>query len=213
MQYQISKKLLIGAAYVSPSNLDINDADISFNFSGLGLGNVNYSANLKGLKQPQELGIGFSFLISNRLTLSMEANWIDWSNAINSSTLMASNPDNPFAPSEITIDTNYNWKDQYVFSAGIIYKPDDNITIRSGFNYAKQPIPNENLSPLLPLIGERHFAFGIGYKFDKKWEFNATFVRDLPNSVTYTNNESIFGPNARENYSATLYMATISLLW
>ena len=38
LQYQLTKNFLIGAAYVSPSNLDIEGADIHFNFSGLGLG-------------------------------------------------------------------------------------------------------------------------------------------------------------------------------
>lgn len=213
LQHQLTDRLLIGATYVTSSNLDIEDADIHFNFTGLGLGSVKYNANLSGLKQPQELGIGFSFLMADHFTLSMEANWIDWSSAFSSSTLTATNPDNQLAPASIILDTNYNWEDQYVLSAGIIYQPNTHLTIRGGINYAENPIPDENLSPLLPLIGERHVSVGVGYKFNKQLEINGTVVRDLPNQVTYTNTESVFGSDSVASYSGTLYLATLSMYW
>jgi len=213
LRYQPTERTSIGIAYVTPMDLEFDNVRYVSDMSAMGLEKVRYEADITNQKQPQELGIGIAVQASDKLSLVAEVNWINWSNAFNRPKLTATKPDNPLAPPVIATELIQEWDDQYVFSAGAVYAADNNITWRVGINYAKNPIPDKNLLPLFPLIGERHAALGIGYELPGGWHWDGAYIRSFPNSVNYSNPNAPFGPDAEETFSLWHLMATLTYVW
>lgn len=210
--YEVSKMVSVGAAYTSPVKFNYDNGEIIFNFSDLGLGNVTYDARVEGFKWPQQVDFGIAVRPSDRLLLALDTSWINW-NIVDTITAKASNPSNPLAllviPSP-SLSLPLNWKDQWVVAFGAAYEVmKERLTLRAGYNFGNNPVPNENLSPLVQVIMEHHITAGIGYKIAKSWSFDTSFVYALENRVTYTNPTVPFGTNAVESPNGFSVDATI----
>jgi len=93
-------------------------------------------------------------------------------------------------------------------SFGIAHVLNERTTLRAGFNYGRNPVPMETMSPLLASIGERHFTAGGSYRMSNGWELGGG-VEYLPRaSVSYSNPGAPLGVNAEEhvNYIAAHFM-------
>jgi len=213
LRYHLSENTSIGVAYVTPMDLEFDNIRYVTDMSAMGLGKVRYEADITNQKQPQELGIGIAVQASDKLSLVAEINWINWSNAFDRPRLKATKPNNPLAPPIIETELIQEWDDQYIFSAGAVYAVDDELNLRAGINYAKNPIPDRNLLPLFPLIGERHAVLGFGYDLPGGWHLDGAYIRSLPNAVTYSNPNAPFGPDAEEKFSLWHLMATLTYNW
>ena len=75
-----------------------------------------------------------------------------------------------------------NWKDRYVFRFGTEYYLNQNLTLRAGYSYAKSPIPDSTLIPVLAAILEHTVSLGIGYKTEGSWEYNFAYQHSFRHS-------------------------------
>jgi len=97
-----------------------------------------------------------------------------------------------------TVDgMGFGWKDMNVYKIGMAYKEafpalfDDKLTLRVGYNYGKNPVPDSQLlfSTLAPAIVEKHVTFGATYKlgeqsilgFGSEGEFTFAYVKARTN--------------------------------
>ena len=69
----------------------------------------------------------------------------------------------------------------------------DEITLRAGFNGAKNPVPSKYLNALFPAIVENHVTFGGGYKLGTG-AFNASVALALESEDTNPGNGSTVPP-------------------
>lgn len=212
--YEVSPELRFGIAYTTPVSFDYDDGKGTLNFSSVGLGLVDYDVKADGFKWAQQLDFSMAAQATDDLLLALTVSWINW-DAVNNFTITATNPTNPLAPSNVTLVIPLEWQDQAVVAAGLSYtlweKPniEDQFVIRLGYNYSNNPIPNETLSPLTPLIVEHRLSGGIGYRFTPHWSLDASTLYGLSNSVTYTNPSLPFGPNAVERAQAYFVYLTL----
>jgi long-chain fatty acid transport protein len=194
LMYKPSDRLTLGLSYTSQVDITLDGGTLEADMTALGLGKVSYKqVEMSGLNQPQELGIGLAYQYNPKLLLAMELNWIDWSAAVQQSLLTASDPDNSSAPANLEQITTLNWRDQYVISLGARYAIEPKLVLRAGYNYGRNPIPDDNLSPLLNTIGEHHLTLGFGWTLDNAWNIDGAFEWDIENRVTYTNDALPFG--------------------
>jgi long-chain fatty acid transport protein len=214
VMYRLNGRLRLGAAYTTGVRLKLDGGTFRANMSAVGLGKVKYrDVTAKGLDQPQEFGIGLRFDPNPRLLLSVELTWIDWSTAVRQSTLTAKNPDNPAAPSVIKLKADHNWRDQYVVALGFVYEWTERFLVRGGYNYGRNPIPDENLNPLLAMIPEHHLMAGAGYRLTSHWRIDGGVEYIPPTSVTYTNPNAPFGADAKESAEFVSLSLMASLQW
>lgn len=212
--YRIGDRLTLGAAYMRRTDLRLRGGRVVVDMSAAGLGKVTYSeARIEGLSLPQELGVGVAVRVAKPLLLAAEVTWIDWSGAMKTSTLRASNPDNPAAPPTLALTSALDWRDQYVFALGAAYDLTGKAILRAGYNYGRNPIPPETLSPLLDPIGEHTATFGGGYSFGKRWQASAAVEYTLKNRVSYENPELPFGPGAEEEQEVIAVHVMLSRRW
>lgn len=204
VMFNPSNMVSLGIVYTTEVTLDPEDGKITLNMSDIGLGKVKYDANVKDFKWPQQLGFGLGIRPNKKLLIGADLTWVDWSGAMDVVTIKASNPElailSALGMGSIDIPFKMKWKDQWVYALGAAYKATDNLTVRAGYNYGKNPIPAENLSPLFPAIVEHHLTFGLGYK-SGNWRIDGAWEHALNKKVTYTNTAAPFGTDAVEEHN------------
>jgi long-chain fatty acid transport protein len=200
MRYRLNERVSLGMAYTPKTELALDGGTMNVDMSAIGLGKVRYrDVRAKGIDQPQELGAGIAVQFTNALLLSLEVDWLDWSAAVHRSELRAKNPNNPSAPRHLDLTSELNWRDQYVFAVGVAYDLNPRTVIRCGYNYGRNPIPDEHLSPLLAPINQHHLTLGGGYQLSRTWRLDGALEYDLPETVSYNNHDLPFGPGASES--------------
>lgn len=202
VMYQPNSMVSIGAVYTTESVLDYDHGSITF--AGLG----KYDAKVDGFTWPQSLGVGIAIRPTPRLLLAADVTWYNWSKAMDKVSIKSNAP----APFD-QVDFNMKWNDQTVFAIGAAYQLTDRLTVRAGYNYGNNPVPEEHLSPLFPAITEQHVAGGIGYKFSERWALDAAVEHAFEKSLTYNNPEAPFGPGAVEKHSQTTIHLMLSHRW
>ena len=113
--------------------------------------------------------------------------------------------DGPVGMGSATIDfaMPQKWDDQTVFEIGAGYQVSPEWTLRLGFNYAQNPIPDLYLNYLFPAIEESHVTLGAGYMIDKASaiDFSFTYAPEVEqkagSGVTTTHSQN----NAQLMYS------------
>src|SRR5262249_10131802 len=154
------------------------------NYSALGLGKVTYAnAELSGFALPHRVGVGTAMHPNSRWTIAFDVDWLNWADAVRTSTLRASAPDSTAAPQQIELTSNADWKNQFVFALGTAWDVDEQTTLRAGYNYGKNPIPSQNLTPLLSIIGERSLTVGLGHRLGQTWRIDSSLEWAITNRV------------------------------
>ncbi|MDB5970049.1 MAG: rane protein involved in aromatic hydrocarbon degradation [Hydrocarboniphaga sp.] len=214
LQYRLGEQWVLAAAYTSKTPLKLKGGDATFNYDAIGQGRVVYrNASLAGLAIAQEAGVGISFKPSESWLLAADVNWVDWSSSMKTSTLLASNPDNPNVPQNLMLASALDWRDQYVVAAGAAYKLDGDTTIRFGYNYGRNPVPKDTTNPLFAVTTDRAYAVGFTQELAKSWEFSASAYYEPPVKVTYTNTQAPFGVDAHNRWEAIVMQWVLSHRW
>jgi long-chain fatty acid transport protein len=179
-QVKISPTVRFGAAYTSETAIDLDNGDATLNFGG---NKVKYDAKMDDFTWPQELEFGVAYLPVPGLTIAADAKWINWSDAIKTPVLKISDPNAAGAPQQIAVPFVMEWDDQWVFAIGAEYVINPKHTVRAGFNYGKNPVPDETLNPLFPAIMEKHLTFGYGLNLGK-WIVDLAYEHAFENTAT-----------------------------
>ncbi|NOZ37750.1 MAG: porin [Gammaproteobacteria bacterium] len=80
----------------------------------------------------------------------------------------------------------FGWKDQTVYKIGLRYQFNDKLTLRAGYNYAKSPIPDNQLlfNLLATAIVEQHYTAGASYALSKNSDVGFSWVYGVQNTQT-----------------------------
>jgi len=150
--------LTLGATYHSSIEMEYKD---QISTSGAAFGFVGANGFTDKLEQPAEYGLGIDWTEGD---ISLTADWknIRWGNARGYQ--------------------DFGWENQNVYALGAEYRMDD-LALRAGYNYAKNPIASVTVDPtdptdlggplntlnhvMFPAVTERHYTLGAGYQFTK----------------------------------------------
>ncbi|HOI17608.1 MAG TPA: outer membrane protein transport protein, partial [Geobacteraceae bacterium] len=178
LNYQINDKWSVGATYTSESAIDFDGGELT-TASGIKYNDVK----MDGFTWPQQVEAGVAFRATPKLLLALDLSWINWSSAIKTVTVTATNPDNSAAPASLTVPFVMKWKDQIVVAVGAEYELTDSLKVRAGYNYGNSPVSSENLSPLFPALVEHHATAGFTYTWTN-WDFDFAYEHAFTNTKT-----------------------------
>jgi long-chain fatty acid transport protein len=199
VRYEVSPVLALAAVYQPKTQLPLKKGYADVNFTALGLGVVRYrEVHIDGLALPQEAGVGAAWHATARTLLSFEVTWLDWSKALRSQTLTATNPVNGAAPGVLQQTLRIDWRDQYVFALGAAHDVDDRLTLYAGANYGRNPVPAQTTSPVLAATGDTHVTTGARFRLGGEWLLSGSLEYLFRKTVTYNNPALPFGPGAQE---------------
>jgi long-chain fatty acid transport protein len=209
--YMVNEMISLGIQWTTKTKMDMDGGEATINFGPMG-GNVTYDAEMQDFGWPQEVEFGVAVQATSQLLLAFDAKWINWSESMDVVTLKVSEPPAGFPGTPFPTMTggfsdelpfNMNWDDQWVFAVGAEYAINPTHTVRVGYNYGKNPVPDANLSPLFPAIVEHHVTVGYGYTA-KKWALDFAYEHAFENTQTNNNPnpmENPFGPGVEVSHS------------
>ncbi|MCB5187863.1 outer membrane protein transport protein [Methylobacillus caricis] len=211
MQYKLTPTITLGAAYTEKTKLPMTGGTLRFN---QGSEIIEYGdAKLEGLATPREFAVGAAWKPDDQWLLSLKLNWINWDDALNTSTLTARKPNSAsaFFP-ELVANNRLDWHNQVVIAMGLAYELNDKTTLYAGYNYGKNPIPRATTTPFIAGILEHHYTAGAAYKVSPEWTFTSGFEYSPVVKVNYNNPELPFG-NAQLRNEALFLHFMLSRQW
>jgi long-chain fatty acid transport protein len=183
VNYLINDKWSVGATYTTESTIDFDGGELTQNF-GPELGKVKYgNVKMDGFTWPRQVEVGAAYRATQKLLLATDVSWINWSSAIKTVTVTATNPNSTLAPATLTVPFEMNWKDQIVVAVGAEYELTDSLKVRVGYNYGNSPVSSANLSPLFPALVEHHATGGFTYTWTN-WDFDFAYEHAFTNTMT-----------------------------
>jgi len=141
-------------------------------------------------KFPHILGFGGGFWVTDNLMLSADVHiyFFGSFDALNVEIDVPSpDPSVEFEDKHI----EENWDNTYIIRTGIQYMLNENVALRGGFFYDKNPQPTESVDPILPDADRLGFTAGFGYKgknftLDLAYQYEPFKDRESPNRDIYT---------------------------
>jgi len=183
-QYKIGPQWSVGATYTTEAKIDMDGGTATLNFGNQG-GKVEYDAEMSDFTWPQEVEFGVAYVPVKGLTLAADVKWINWSATIDKPKLKLSNPPAGF-PELPDQEFDMGWDDQWVYAIGAEYAINAVHTVRAGFNYGNNPVPDDKLNPLFPAIPTTHLTLGYGANLGK-WSLDLAYEHAFEEEQTSSN--------------------------
>ena len=187
----------LGAMYKPIDGLSIGvsfHSQVKYNFKGTAstigaaqlasqLPNGNISANLT---TPINLAFGVAYQVLPQLLLSADYQYVGWS-SYDSLTVDFSSP-NMVKSSPRLYDNSF------ILRFGAEYGLTQDLKVRAGIYYDKDPVKAQYLNPSLPDADRLGFSVGLGYKLMNNFNIDAAYLFIRGKQMTIT--------NSLENYAA-----------
>ncbi len=212
-------KFSVGLIYQTETESNYTGGDLWVNYSNFPFINqeVKYEAEMDGFTFAAQAGVGFAFRPSDKWVLALDIKRYLWDDALDTITVTGKNPELPLpAPFDVvTLPFVFDWKDQWVFAFGGDYRVSERWTVRAGYNYGENPVPDETMTPLFPAIVEQHLNAGFSflkgsltYDFGIEHAFNNSVTNNNPNPQV-----NPFGPGTTVDHSQWTVAFGISKAW
>lgn len=179
--YRFSPAVSIGATYHGKSSIG--------NVSGTGYVNTpNNVATFEVVdpQWPETYGAGMAWQASERLMLAADIKVLRWSQSLDVFCLKVNG-----VPACVAGGAPQHWNDQTVYLMGGQYRISPAVALRTGYNHASSPVPDDTLNPLAPAIVESHYTLGLGWRLSGGHSFDTALTYSPESSQT---NPNLFGP-------------------
>ncbi|MEI7485669.1 MAG: outer membrane protein transport protein [Ignavibacteriota bacterium] len=160
---------------------------------------------------PMSLGFGCMISPKENFRLALDVEWINWSKSAKSMKLTLTNGQNfninkvlgqgGVGQDPLIVDFPLNWGDAILVKIGGEYDFSKAFTLRLGYAYGNNPIPNTTINPIVPANLVHHFTAGSSFYLTKRALINLGLeyglknnqVSDTPNLVASEFNGSTTG--------------------
>jgi len=200
MQYRMTPKVTLGLAYTSPQVF--SDFEFEMTHANPFLANYGTSRTVAfRMDVPAIYAAGLAWAPSDRLQMGLDAKFVAYSAA------------KGFEEKGYNADGSvkgFGWEDITVVAAGVQFKASERITLRGGYNYSGNPIPDEQsmFNIPAPAVVQHHITGGLGFAITKGVELNIAAYKALENSIE----GAMYRPTAVPNTSVKSAMSETSLL-
>jgi long-chain fatty acid transport protein len=173
--YKANDKVNVGATYHSQTSLSDLGGNGTFN-------GAPGTYKIIDFQWPETYGVGMAIQATPNLMIAADIKHSKWSEVMKDFKFSFNGGAFPAMLQ--------NWDDQTVYQIGLSYKVNDPLTLRVGYNYGKNPIPDSTLNFLFPAIVESHYTLGLGYALSKASDlnFSLTFAPEVEQT-----NPNMFG--------------------
>lgn len=158
------KKWSIGAAYRSRVKVYYDGTMELSNIAPtlqplFGAGGFSTTTNFT-LTFPDTYSLGIAYRPSPRLTIALDAERVRWS-TFKELRLDLEHEVPPALPNSIT---RLDWHDVWWLKGGAEYRLNDTLTLRAGYNYMENPVPDSSFEPGDPDANQHDLTVGAGFR-------------------------------------------------
>jgi len=196
---QVSDTVTLGATYQTKTSMGKLDK-----YRGL-------FAEQGGFDIPANYAVGIAVKATPRTTVAFDIERIEYSGikSVNNPLL----PNLFVAPLGADNGAGFAWRDTTVFKLGANYRYSDALTLRAGWNYNRQPIPqSETLFNILaPGVIEHHLTLGATWTLASKSELSIGYMHAFEKKVDGANSiPAAFGGG---NANLKMYQDSIGIAY
>lgn len=165
--YKLSDRTHVGLSYTSKSY----NEELEWNMDD-GKWRLNF-------EDPQAVAIGISHRPTDRLLLSADLKWLNFSDVRETATLYG-----PTSAQDKLIA--YSWDDQAVVALGAKYDVSDRVSLMAGYNYGASPISEEDINNNagVTAIVEHHVSAGVTTKVSRHSALTVSLIHGFENEMT-----------------------------
>ena len=181
LMWKITDRNSVGLVYRSPFALDFHGhAIVKDDPTGL----FGRSPATAQIDFPQSAAAGYAFRPTNKLKLEVDVEWTNWETL---NTVKLHSPNAAIA-SDPSSQVPFNWMDSFFYEFGAQYEIDEHWTVRGGYIYSENTVPNSTFSPTVPDSNRHVFSVGLGYAtkrigVDLVYQYSWSPVRTVRNSA------------------------------
>lgn len=175
LQYAVSEKLTLGLAYTSPQMF--GDFEYTSTHANPNLPNYGTAREIAfRMDVPAVYAAGLAYSPNARWHYGLDAKYIAYSTTKGFDE-KGYNPDGSVK--------GFGWDDIMAVSAGVSFKASDRVTLRGGYHYAGNPIPDEQsmFNVPAPAVVQHHATGGLGVMITEGVEFNVGAYKAFENSI------------------------------
>jgi long-subunit fatty acid transport protein len=207
LQYLLTDATTLGIAYQSESHFHLDGStrvEVPF------LGQSRFDSQVD-VTWPRSLGVGVRHELCPHRILSVDAIWFDWSSAFDNFGLQLNNPTNVFFP-EIREQFPLDWRDTVSIRAGYEHVLCNDRTLRFGYVFHRNPIPNGTLTPYIQAIVEHGFSVGYGWTW---WgcELDLSYMFTFGPKERVGTSDFVGGDFDQSVHDAETHAIALSLIW
>ncbi len=220
LRWQPVRAVTLDLSYTTPSRVETHgkaSGNAGVQLANLGLGaarpDFEYSAQVINTF-PGTLSAGLNWQARPGLTLVGQFDWIHWSGAFTSLPVrLTSGTDADLnglvGSSRLDDDIPLRWSDQYVGRFGVEQAFGEHWTVRIGYAYGNNPVPDGTLTPLTAAITEHLLTAGAGYKVGR-WRFDAAYQWQVPATARVNRSDLAAGEYSNSVTSVTIQWVGLS---
>lgn len=165
LMWKIDEANTIGLIYRSPFTLNLEG---SAQVKASGIPEIGPSRAVTPLNLPQMAGIGYAIRPIQKLKVEADILWTDWNTL---SQVVVHSPDPRFNGQSVPA----NWDSGFTYRLGVEYALTRNWTVRGGYAYSQDAVPQSTFTPLVPDSNYHLFAIGASYNAPR-WSLDAGYV-------------------------------------
>ncbi len=174
--YQASPTFAFGLSYSSPQLFQ--DFEYDAVYENPNLPNYNTARTFSfAMDVPAIYAAGIALTPNDRLTFALDGKYITYAST-NGFKEKGFNPDGSVR--------GFGWDNIAVIATGVQFKANDIVTLRGGYNFSQNPIPDEQsmYNVPAPAIIQHHATFGLGLQVTKDIQLNLGYYKAFENSIT-----------------------------
>jgi len=187
------EQIHVGLSYRSMTHLETDgdaDGNASVQLQNIGAGafqpDFHYDAEVI-TKLPQIVSAGISWQARERWRLLGQVDWINWSDSFDELDIRLSNGNNAdlngFLGTDAIRDVApLDWKDRFVIRGGVEFAATAEFTLRAGYAYGGNPVPDSTVTPMSAAILEHTVTAGVGWQRGQ-WAIGAAYQYSFPSET------------------------------
>lgn len=143
---------------------------------------------------PMSVGFGLMWSPASNLRIGFDAEWLNWEKSAKSMKLTLTNGQNSnintvlgqggVGQTPLVVDFPLEWKDAFIVKIGGEYDFSKKFTLRLGYAYGNNPIPENTINPVVPAVLIHHITAGSTFAITKRALLNLGLEYGVKSSVT-----------------------------
>ncbi|MEI6748700.1 MAG: outer membrane protein transport protein [Bacteroidota bacterium] len=171
-----------------------------------------------GMKLPMSLGYGMSYKATEKLMLALDVEWVNWAKAFDKMEIKltngsSTNVNTMIGSSVLNIDFPLKWKNTVIVKIGGEYAVTKQFTMRLGYAYGSNPVPEATVFPAFPAVVAHHVTIGASLNINEKLTLSAAIESALNNKVTATNPSEVQSEFNGSSSQLSTMLGHLSLKW
>jgi long-chain fatty acid transport protein len=141
------------------------------------------------LNFPQQIALGLAIRPTSRWLVSVEGQWINWSNTLNTFNIYG-----PWQGTNV-VPLGLHWHNQFVANFGTQYDINNWLQVRAGYSWSSNPIDNKDAAAntIFPAVVQNTITFGSTQKLGMGWKLTEAYMHAFANTITGPAGKAPFG--------------------